>query len=78
MNGLVPCKYFDDCGDRVNPNERAVWRRVLGWEQKGLGESRRGGSDIKLRVPVVPPEYLCDRCFDRLSSGLSPAQEALL
>ncbi len=69
----VPCLY---CQRPVDPQSRFVWRRVSGWERKGVGESRRGGSDITCRE--AEDDYACDACVSRLRSGLSTAQGAML
>ena len=71
--GLVLCHF--GCGARINPNDRHVWRAMHGWERKGVGETRRGGSDIALRTPIS--QFACDRCIERLKHGLAPAQETL-
>ena len=60
----------------LNPNDPSVWRRVTGWERKGLGVSRRGGSDIVLRE--LRDEYACPVCVARLRAGLDARQESLL
>jgi len=68
-----PCFY---CREPIDPLDRSVWRRVVGWERKGFAESRRGGSDIVLREPR--DEYACPGCVVRLQAGLPVAQESLL
>lgn len=70
----VPCFY--GCGRMLDPNDRFVYRRVVGWERKAGVPTRRGGSDITLREPLE--EFACRICIDRIKDGTSPAQEALL
>lgn len=64
------------CGDIYNSESPQLWRRVIGWERKGSGESRKGGSDIALRERC--DEYACDFCIGRLKRGLSAQQGSLL
>lgn len=71
---IVTCNY---CRCELETESAAtIFRRVLGWEKKAHGLSRRGGSDIVLREPV--DEFACRPCIDALKSGRSPHQEALL
>ena len=68
MNG---CVY---CGKTVD--ESHGYRRVVGWERKAVGSSRKGGSDIFLREHR--DEFACGPCIARMKLGLSVAQESLL
>ena len=52
-----------------------LYRRCRGWERKGAGSARRGGSDIVLREQL--PEYACIFCIDSLRHGRHPAQGGL-
>lgn len=70
---LARCHY---CGSEVHPDNPWTWRRVTGWERKGQGESRRGGSDIVLREAC--DEFACDGCIGRLRRKLAPGQGALI
>jgi hypothetical protein len=63
------------CGQPVNAN-RSSYRRVQGWERKGLGETRKGGSDVLLREPL--DEWAHASCVSRIRAGLSVGQESLL
>lgn len=67
------CSY---CGEPVRPNDPTVWRRVIGWERKGMGPGRRGGSDIVLREQLA--EWACSTCVARLQAGVAVRQESLL
>lgn len=69
---MTVCFY---CGKPITATGR-LWRRVVGWESKGVGELRRGGSDIVLRE--YRDEFACERCVFRLQHGLAPEQESLL
>jgi hypothetical protein len=64
------------CGDPVDPTSRFTWRRVVGWERKAQGASRKSGSDIALREPR--DEYACNACIVSHRSGVSPGQESLI
>ena len=64
------------CRAVVDPLDQAVYRRVVGWERKAFGETRRGGSDIVLRE--LRDEYACPVCVARLRAGLDARQESLL
>lgn len=65
------------CGHTVEPSHHGTFARVIGWERKGYGDSRRGGSDIVLREPV-PDMFACQFCIDKLKAGVNVAQETLL
>ena len=64
------------CREPVDPLDQTVYRRVVGWERKAFGETRRGGSDIVLRE--LRDEYACPTCVARLRAGLDARQESLL
>lgn len=64
-----------NCGNPVNPTALTTWHRVVGWERRGIGTSRKGGSDIALRESRN--EFSCEGCIRKLQSGISPAQEQL-
>lgn len=49
------------CGELVDPLDRHTWRRVVGWERKAIGQSRKSGSDIALREPR--DEYAHAHCI---------------
>lgn len=66
---MVRCTF---CGREVDPNSKLIWRRVEGWERKGFGGSRRGGSDIALRH--VTDEVACPACIEHQRMGLSVSQ----
>lgn len=70
---MTACCQF--CREPIDPTDRSVWRAIRGWERKGFGESRRGGSDIVLRENTG--ELACALCVTRLQQGLSVAQEQL-
>jgi hypothetical protein len=67
------CHY---CTLPVDPDAPSTYRRIEGWERRALGVSRRGGSDITLREQL--DVFACPVCIERLRSGLSVGQEALL
>lgn len=64
------------CGTGVNPADVNVAQRITGWELRGRGATRKGGSDITLRESVE--EYACNPCIQRKRLGLSPSQESLV
>lgn len=64
------------CGNEIDPADRLVWRRVTGWERKGIGQARRGGSDIVLREPTGEAAH--PECIDREQSGIHYRQETLI
>lgn len=63
------------CGHPVDPAAPGTWRRVIGWERKGIADSRRGGSDITLREPR--DEWACSGCIALQQSGIPAGQGAL-
>jgi hypothetical protein len=68
--------YFG-CGTQIDPNDRNAWRRVTGWEHRGLKSgARRGGSDISMREPTG--EFACPKCVSRLKAGINPQQGSLM
>lgn len=64
------------CAESVDPHETTTYRRIVGWERKALGASRKSGSDIKLREPRE--EFAHSRCVDRAARGINARQESLL
>ena len=64
------------CAEPVDPSEWSTYHRIVGWERKALGASRRSGSDIKLREPRE--EFAHARCVDRAAQGINARQESLL
>jgi hypothetical protein len=66
MSQLVMCV---DCKEPTEWEEgtRTVYQRYVGWNVKG----QSGGSDIHLREPVEPAEFLCFKCFHARKSGVS-------
>lgn len=65
------------CRESVDPNDRAVWRRIQGWERKASSaSSRAGGSDISMRETTG--EFACALCITRLKTGITPGQTSLL
>jgi hypothetical protein len=63
------------CSADVDPRSPSVWRRVVGWERKALGASRKSGSDIALRE--ARDEYACDGCIRKIKLGVAPTQGVL-
>lgn len=63
----------DFCGEPVD--ERTCWHRVVGWERKAQGGSRRSGSDVALRRREEV--FACNACV-MLRKGGHVGQEALL
>ena len=75
MNALAHCSY---CGEAVDPFDRSVYRRIIGWERK-LGKRTSGapaGSDITLRE--TRDEFACFKCISLLREGVAVTQESLL
>lgn len=66
---MTVCAY---CNTPLDPHAGHIWRRVVGWERKARGATRKSGSDIAAREPRE--EYACDRCIRRLQRGVSPTQ----
>jgi hypothetical protein len=70
----VPCTF---CGDPVDPNLAATWRRVKGWAKlvslRSSGNRRTGISDIALRT-LDGEDVACDQCIRRLKRGVAPRQ----
>jgi hypothetical protein len=64
------------CVNAIDPHHPTTYRRVMGWERKALGASRKSGSDIVLREPRE--EFACRTCIDRLKRGVSVDQGSLL
>jgi len=68
------------CGDPVDPNSPATWRRVKGWAKRvnvrASGNRRTGISDIALRE-LDGYDAACETCIRRLKLGLAPAQMEL-
>jgi hypothetical protein len=64
------------CREPLDPRDWGVYRRVTGWERKGIGNSRRSGSDIVLREPL--DEFAHPYCVDRARDGVHFAQERLI
>jgi hypothetical protein len=69
----VACHF---CGGPVDPTARETWRRIAGWERKGFGETRRGGSDIVLRAPV--DEFAHAACVAAVLNGVAIGQTSLV
>jgi hypothetical protein len=65
------CHY---CGKPVA--ERLAYRRIAGWEQKGISATRRSGSDIILREPLS--EFACRSCIIDRKYGRTAGQERLM
>ena len=65
------------CHHGVDPSDPGVHQRVIGWERKAFGASRRGGSDIVLRENMVDV-FACQFCIDKLKAGVNVSQESLL
>jgi hypothetical protein len=63
------CSY---CREKMDPKSPFNWQRVSGWERKGMGETRKGGSDIALRAREQ--WFACDTCITRLKRGVAPTQ----
>lgn len=70
---MADCFY---CGREVDPDNRATYRGVKGWERRAMAASRQGGSDISCRRAV--DEYACAPCISKLKSGIDPGQASLL
>lgn len=69
----MKCVY---CQNEVAIGDPHSYRRVLGWEQKGKSQSRKGGSDIVLREAIN--EVACGPCITRLKLGFNAKQESLV
>jgi hypothetical protein len=69
---MTQCEY---CHRELNVLDATVWQWVTGWERKGRGQSRKGGSDIALRQ--LREKFACDQCVTRKRNGISPAQGTL-
>lgn len=63
------------CGDPIDPLSPYVWRRVVGWERKAMSESRKSGSDIRLREPRN--EYAHDHCIELNKAGVNVRQQTI-
>ncbi len=68
--------YF--CGEPVDPNDRATWRSISGWERSAgvRASGKHGGSDIVLRAPTGG--YAHPFCIDRTRDGVNVRQETLV
>jgi len=64
------------CGDPIDPASRYIWRRIVGWERKASGVTRKSGSDIALREPR--DEYACNACIASRRGRVSAGQESLI
>lgn len=64
------------CAEPVDATARETWQRITGWERKGFGENRRGGSDIVLRAPVS--EYAHPACVAAVQNGVAIGQTSLV
>ena len=64
------------CPAPVMPDAPGTLRRVIAWERKATAASRRSASDIVLREPVEPAEYLCPGCAHALKAGVAPLQQS--
>lgn len=74
MSGYeVPCAF---CGRPVDPERRSTWRRIMAWERKGIGRTRKSGADVAARTYL--DEWACDGCVDRTRHGVGLRQESLL
>ena len=63
------------CSGPIHQGERFD-RQITAWERRGLGQSRRGGSDVLLREHTDRVAH--SRCVDASKSGVSPQQEQLI
>lgn len=67
------CHY---CGESVNPAERTTLQRIVAWERRAVGDSRKSGRDILLREHRE--EYAHSHCVERLKLGVPIQQGSLL
>lgn len=68
------CEY---CRMELDPNAPSTLRRIVGWERRAVGGTRRGGSDVVLREPLGE-KFACSPCVDRQKHGVSPSQASLM
>lgn len=64
MRGHPNAPECEDCGERVAPTARGVWRQVTGWV-----EQRDGGGAHGVSLPSSPLGYLCARCMSNRKNG---------
>lgn len=58
---LLECPF---CGQRVDPNQKGVYRKVTGWVQV-----RAGGGGNAVRLPSPPQAFAHRFCVDRAARG---------
>ena len=63
------------CNGEVK-NGEILAEEITAWRVKGIGTSRRGGSDVVSREPTGRVAH--QRCLDRQRSGISPQQEQMV
>lgn len=66
------------CLAPLEADATSTLRRVIAWEKKTTAPSRRSASDLVLREPVEPAEYLCSGCAHAIKAGVAPMQATLL
>jgi DNA-directed RNA polymerase subunit RPC12/RpoP len=64
------------CKSTVVPDAPSTLRRVIAWEKKATAASRRSASDVVLREPAEPAEYLCSPCSHAIKAGVAPLQQS--
>ena len=64
------------CGEPVDPHSSFTYRRIVGWERKATGATRKSGSDIALREPR--DEFAHGHCVSLAKQNLSPGQASLM
>lgn len=61
------------CGDKIDPQNRSVYRLVSGWER-----NRDGGGLNALALREPQDHWACHVCIDRKKRGVHVAQGSLL
>lgn len=67
---MIPCVF---CDEKIDPRDTTAWQRVVGFQRRGQGASRRGGSDITLRE--TRQEFAHDKCVRRRKRGVGGMSE---
>jgi hypothetical protein len=64
------------CNEPVDPTSTTTLQRVVAWERRAIGDTRKSGRDIVLREHR--DEFAHSRCVEKVRSGVPIAQESML